>query len=146
MKNVLKGSRALLVGGALLTGALTVTAAGTATAAPQSSGDSAVSSSRGVAGAPAPSATVATYTVNVWARVNHRTGPHTSSSLIGTLGTGDNPHQAQCWIYGDTVTAEGYTNNIWIKAYNKAAKKWGYSSAIYFKGDKRANLPYSAKC
>lgn len=145
MKHAIKRSRALLVGGALLTATLTATA-GTASAAPQETGDTAAASGRSVAGAPAPSATAATYTVNIWAKVNHRTGPHTSSSLIGHLGTGDNPHQAQCWIKGDKVTAEGYTNDIWIKAYNKAAKKWGYSSAIYFKGNERANLPAGAKC
>lgn len=142
MKKVMTRPRALIVGGALLAGALTATA-GTATAAPQPSGDTAVSTGRAAAVA-APSATAASYTVNVWARVNHRTGPHTASSLIGTLGTGN--HAALCWTYGDTVTAEGVTHNIWIKVYNYAAEKWGYSSGIYFTGDKRGNLPLSAQC
>lgn len=143
MNSVIKRSRALVVGGALLAGVLTASAS-TASAAPRPAGDTAVATDRSATATP-PTA-LATYTVYVWARVNHRTGPYTSSSLIGTLGTGDNPHAALCWAYGDTVTAEGYTNNIWIKAYNKAAQRWGYSSAIYFKGDKRANLPVSAQC
>lgn len=137
--------RALIVGGALLAGALTLTA-GSASAAPRPTRDAAADGARAVAAAPAPSAAAATYTVNIWATVNQRSGPHTTSGLIGTLGTGDNPHKAQCWIYGDTVTAEGYTNNIWLKVQNKASGKWGYSSAIYFKGDTRGNLPVSAKC
>ncbi|MFD0025965.1 SH3 domain-containing protein [Streptomyces sp. NPDC058382] len=138
-------SRALIAGGALLAGALTVTA-GVASAAPQPSGDAAVSTSRAVAAVPAPSAAAATYSVNIWAQVNQRSGPHTGSAKIGTLGLADNPHKAQCWIVGDTVTAEGYTNNIWLKVQNKDGGSWGYASAIYFKGDKRGNLPASAKC
>ncbi|MFE6975560.1 SH3 domain-containing protein [Streptomyces sp. NPDC057682] len=137
-------SRALAVGGALLAGVLAA-GAGTASAAPRVSGDTAAGASR-TAAAAAPSAAAATYTVNIWAQVNQRSGPHTTSTKIGTLGLADNPHYAQCWTYGDKVVAEGYTNNIWLKVQNKASGKWGYSSAIYFKGNERGNLPVSAKC
>ncbi|MEV0040306.1 hypothetical protein [Streptomyces sp. NPDC050804] len=50
-----------------------------------------------------------------------------------------------CWTYGQTITAEGYTNNIWIQV-RYTDNSVGYSSAIYFQGDNRGNLPVSANC
>ncbi|MEU3604299.1 SH3 domain-containing protein [Streptomyces sp. NPDC035033] len=80
----------------------------------------------------------------VWKDVNHRTGPSGSYSIIGKLYAG-NSYAVSCWKYGESVTAEGTTNNVWILARNGSGR-WGYSSAIYFSGDKYANLPQSAKC
>ncbi|MFB9392613.1 hypothetical protein ACFPM3_28660 [Streptomyces coeruleoprunus] len=84
------------------------------------------------------------YTRTIWKRVNQRVAPTNKSRLMGTLGP--TPHTVKCWRYGQTVKAEGHVNNVWIYVKNKASGKWGYASAIYFKGNKYANLPKSAKC
>ncbi|MEU2505452.1 SH3 domain-containing protein [Streptomyces sp. NPDC007863] len=80
----------------------------------------------------------------VWKTVNHRLLPSGDGRIIGKLYAGVS-YPVSCWKYGESVTAEGTTNNVWILARNGSGV-WGYSSAIYFSGDKYANLPASAKC
>ncbi|MFJ8662121.1 hypothetical protein [Streptomyces sp. NPDC093795] len=87
---------------------------------------------------------LALYSRNVWKTVNHRTGPAGTFTLIGKLYA-NNAYTVSCWRLGEVVTAEGTTNNVWIYARNSAGR-WGYASAIYFSGDKYANLPSSARC
>lgn len=87
---------------------------------------------------------LATYSRKVWKDVNHRSGPWTYYSIIGKLYA-NHYYTVSCWKYGETVTAEGTTNNVWIYSRNGNGR-WGYASAIYFSGDKYANLPSSARC
>ncbi|MFG3495137.1 hypothetical protein [Streptomyces sp. NPDC047928] len=126
----------------------TAGAASAGTAAPAAAGDTAAAARAGVVqaeGAKAERAQArATYTRTIWKRVNQRAAATNKSRLMGTLGP--TAHAVRCWKVGQTVKAEGYTNNVWIYVKNKASGKWGYASAIYFKGDKYANLPKSAKC
>ncbi|MFG3408420.1 SH3 domain-containing protein [Streptomyces sp. NPDC048142] len=86
----------------------------------------------------------ALYARKVWKTVNHRTGPSGSYGVIGKLYA-NRYYTVSCWKFGQTVTAEGTTNSVWIYAKNGNGR-WGYSSAIYFSGNKYGNLPYSAKC
>jgi hypothetical protein len=86
----------------------------------------------------------ALYSREVWKTVNHRTGPSGSYALIGKLYANTN-YTVSCWKIGESVTAEGTTNNVWIYSKNGSGR-WGYSSAIYFSGNKYANLPSSARC
>ncbi|GHA70366.1 SH3 domain-containing protein [Streptomyces termitum] len=81
---------------------------------------------------------------NVWSTVNLRLYATGDSRLLGKL-YGGNSYAVSCWKYGQSVTAEGTTNNVWILA-RSGSGTWGYSSAIYFSGDKYGNLPASAKC
>ncbi|MGW0552220.1 SH3 domain-containing protein [Streptomyces altiplanensis] len=113
---------------------------GTAGAAP------AAASTQRAEGVPAadPVQVRALYSREVWKTVNHRTGPSGGYELIGRLYA-DTSYTVSCWRIGESVTAEGTTNNVWIYARNSSGR-WGYSSAIYFSGNKYANLPSSARC
>ena len=84
------------------------------------------------------------HTVVAWERANVRQTPRLSGKIVSYVAAG-NSYPASCWTKGDTVTAEGYTNDIWIKLPLKAGG-FGYVTAIYLKGDKYANLPESASC
>ncbi|MBA2810282.1 hypothetical protein E0500_023535 [Streptomyces sp. KM273126] len=85
-----------------------------------------------------------TYAATTWAAVTNRTCAYTSCGARTTLAA-NTTYVVNCWVYGETVRAEGYVNNIWLQV------RWtdgsvGYSSAIYFKGDARGNLPAGASC
>ena len=84
------------------------------------------------------------HTVVAWQRANVRQTPRLSGKIVSYVAAG-NSYPASCWTKGDTVTAEGYANDIWIKLPLKAGG-FGYVTAIYLKGDKYANLPASASC
>ncbi|MBB6437923.1 hypothetical protein [Streptomyces candidus] len=86
----------------------------------------------------------ATYSRKVWKTVNHRVSAHGDSTLIGKLYA-NTYYTVSCWRTGESVTAEGTTNNVWIYAKNSNGR-WGYASAIYFSGNKYADLPLSARC
>ncbi|MEV5981798.1 SH3 domain-containing protein [Streptomyces sp. NPDC052114] len=79
------------------------------------------------------------YTVVPYTGVNVRSLPKKDSAYLATLTAGRS-YQAYCWTHGETITDNGYTNDIWIGFAD------GFSSAVYFKGDKYANLPASAVC
>ncbi|MFD4374703.1 SH3 domain-containing protein [Streptomyces sp. NPDC058486] len=81
---------------------------------------------------------------NVWKDVNHRLYADGDSRRLGMLYA-NTSYAVSCWKYGESVTAEGTTNNVWILVRNGGGT-WGYSSAIYFSGNKYANLPASARC
>ncbi|MFF3835525.1 SH3 domain-containing protein [Streptomyces sp. NPDC002458] len=79
------------------------------------------------------------YTVVPYTGVNVRKLPTSDSAYLATLTSGRS-YQAYCWTHGQTVTDNGYTNDVWIAFAD------GYSSAVYFKGDEYAGLPASAEC
>ncbi|MEV7245999.1 SH3 domain-containing protein [Streptomyces sp. NPDC003236] len=79
------------------------------------------------------------YTVVPYTNVNVRKLPTKDSAYLATLTAGRS-YTAYCWTHGQTVTDNGYTNDIWIGFAD------GYSSAVYFRGDEYANLPASAQC
>ncbi|MGW6392001.1 SH3 domain-containing protein [Streptomyces sp. NPDC055103] len=87
---------------------------------------------------------LALYVRKVWKTVNHRVAPDGDSTKIGTLYA-NNYYTVSCWRYGESVTAEGTTNNVWIYSRNDSGR-WGYASAIYFSGNKYADLPSTARC
>ena len=84
------------------------------------------------------------HTVVAWHRANVRQTPRLSGKIVSHVAAG-NSYPASCWTKGDTVTAEGYTRDIWIKLPLKVGG-FGYVTAIYLKGDKYANLPASESC
>ncbi|MFD9098326.1 SH3 domain-containing protein [Streptomyces collinus] len=91
----------------------------------------------GAAAVAAPAET--SYTVVPYTDVNVRKLPTKNSAYLATLTAGRS-YQAYCWTHGQTITDNGYTNDIWIGFAD------GYSSAVYFKGDAYADLPVSAQC
>ncbi|WP_250402682.1 SH3 domain-containing protein [Streptomyces cellostaticus] len=94
----------------------------------------------GVPGAAAVAAPAETsYTVVPYTNVNVRKLPTAHSAYLTTLTAGRS-YRAYCWTHGQTVTDNGYTNDVWIGFAD------GYSSAVYFEGDAYAGLPASARC
>ncbi|MBD0418501.1 SH3 domain-containing protein [Streptomyces sp. TRM S81-3] len=81
----------------------------------------------------------APYAVEPYETVNVRSGPARSYAKVGSVAAGQ-PRGAYCWIRGETVSDNGYTNNVWVKLVE------GYVSAVYLKGDEYGGLPASATC
>ncbi|MFF5547641.1 SH3 domain-containing protein [Streptomyces olivaceoviridis] len=90
-------------------------------------------------GTAAAAAGETSYGVVPYENVNVRKLPTKDSAYLATLTAG-RTYRAYCWTHGQTITDNGYTNDIWIGFAD------GYSSAVYFKGDAYANLPASAQC
>lgn len=84
------------------------------------------------------------YEVVAWQHANVRDAPSSSGKIVSYVEAG-NSYPASCWIRGQTVNAEGRTNDIWIMLPLRAGG-FGYVSAIYLKGDKYADLPSGASC
>ncbi|RII17114.1 hypothetical protein DSC45_15230 [Streptomyces sp. YIM 130001] len=80
----------------------------------------------------------------VWDNVNVRDLPDTGSKKVATLKAGKT-YTTVCWGHYQTVKSDGYTNDIWIMVW-AGDTKLGWASAIYFKGDEKADLPKSNKC
>ncbi|MEV5551103.1 SH3 domain-containing protein [Streptomyces sp. NPDC052309] len=84
-------------------------------------------------------ALAAPYAVEPYETVNVRSGPARSYAKVGSVAAGQ-PRGAYCWTRGETVSDNGYTNNVWVKLVE------GYVSAVYLKGDEYGGLPASATC
>ncbi|RFU83398.1 SH3 domain-containing protein [Streptomyces triticagri] len=80
----------------------------------------------------------------VWDNVNVRDLPDTGSKKVAMLKAGKT-YTTVCWGHYQTVKSDGYKNDIWIMVWANDTKL-GWASAIYFKGDEKANLPASNKC
>ena len=83
-------------------------------------------------------------TVTTWAEVNVRTCEATSCPIAWTLPP-ETTTIGICWPRGETVNAYGIYNNIWIKVSGMDGGRY-MASAIFFKGNERANLPYENDC
>jgi hypothetical protein len=85
-----------------------------------------------------------TYYATPYQNNNNRTCPYTSCGIRSVLQA-NVAYLANCWTYGQTISDNGYVNDIWIQIrYTDGSI--GYSSAVYMKGDERANLPQWASC
>ncbi|MER7490781.1 hypothetical protein ABTY20_33860 [Streptomyces sp. NPDC126497] len=92
-----------------------------------------------VSASTSPQDVQAAYTVTAWARANVRSCPYTSCSIVSHVVAGGS-YSANCWVWGQTITAEGYTNGRWARL-NLRAGGYGYVSNIYLNGDEYAGLP-----
>ncbi|NEC86151.1 SH3 domain-containing protein [Streptomyces sp. SID12501] len=81
----------------------------------------------------------APYAVVPYETVNIRSGPWRSEGIVGTAPANE-PRGAYCWTTGETITDNGYSNNVWVKLVE------GYVSALYLKGNEYGDLPASAVC
>ncbi|MGV9251210.1 peptidoglycan DD-metalloendopeptidase family protein [Streptomyces sp. NPDC003697] len=79
-----------------------------------------------------------TTTVTAWADANVRSCASTSCAVVSTVYAGQS-YPAQCWVTGQTVTAEGITNNKWVRLPLNAGGA-GYVSGIYLKGDETGGV------
>uniref|UniRef100_A0AAU2JKJ7 SH3 domain-containing protein n=1 Tax=Streptomyces sp. NBC_00049 TaxID=2903617 RepID=A0AAU2JKJ7_9ACTN len=72
-------------------------------------------------------------TVTAWAEANVRSCAWRSCSAVSKVHAGGS-YPASCWTTGESVTAEGVTNDKWVRL-PLAAGGVGYVSGIYLKGD-----------
>ena len=81
------------------------------------------------------------YNFTTWGNgVNVRSAPKLSASVVTTL-PGPTQVFVECQVQGDTVTANGYTNNWWSKLRDQG----GYMTNIYI-DDPNAKLPGVPDC
>ncbi|MFI7357189.1 SH3 domain-containing protein [Streptomyces avidinii] len=72
-------------------------------------------------------------TVTAWAEANVRACARRACDIVSKVYAG-NSYPASCWVTGESVTAEGVTNDKWVRL-PLAAGGVGYVSGIYLKGD-----------
>ncbi|MFK0020067.1 SH3 domain-containing protein [Streptomyces sp. NPDC090798] len=106
--------------------------------------------SAGTASAAAPTgptrqAAYETYTVVPVVDATIRSGPGNGHPAIGRLRAGYS-YPAFCWLSGETVVDHGSTSHIWIHLSGGPGVGNGWVSALYLRGDERADLPASAQC
>ncbi|MCX4595107.1 SH3 domain-containing protein [Streptomyces sp. NBC_01549] len=87
----------------------------------------------------------ATYPVVPIVDAPTRSGPGNGYPAIGTLRPGYS-YPALCWLSGETEVDHGSTSHIWIYVSGGAGIGNGWVSALYLRGDERADLPASAQC
>jgi hypothetical protein len=80
--------------------------------------------------------------VTAWGRANVRSCPRVSCDVVSYV-VANETYPATCWTVGDKVTAEGITNDKWVKL-PLAAGGTGFVSAIYLKGDETGGV--KARC
>lgn len=79
--------------------------------------------------------------VTPYTNVNVRDAPTTiKSDVLFTFYAGDFL-DAACWSTGQTISAHGYTNNVWIRLYNPGGSRTEWVSAVYLVGDSHADVP-----
>jgi hypothetical protein len=84
------------------------------------------------------------YAVTTWHRANVRACASTKCKKE-TEVKANKTYVANCWAKGQKVHYGKYTNNVWL-AIRYTNGDHGWASAIYFKGNKYANLPAKARC
>ncbi|TWP52186.1 SH3 domain-containing protein [Lentzea tibetensis] len=84
------------------------------------------------------------YHVTAWHDVNIRSCEARSCPVVGHIEAGER-HIAYCWTDGETISDFGITNNIWLMVSRQDGGRW-LASAVYFQGDRYANLPADAHC
>ncbi|MFF2993440.1 peptidoglycan DD-metalloendopeptidase family protein [Streptomyces sp. NPDC057950] len=77
-------------------------------------------------------------TVTAWADANVRSCASTSCAIVSRVYAGQS-YPAQCWVAGQTVTAEGITSDKWVLLPLNAGGN-GYVSGIYLKGDETGGV------
>lgn len=82
--------------------------------------------------------------VTAWADAEVRTCEALSCPVDHVIPAGSSTFGI-CWTRGQAVYDHGIYNNIWIMVSMKGGDRY-LASAIYFKGNERANLPYENDC
>jgi hypothetical protein len=77
-------------------------------------------------------------TVTAWAEANVRSCASTSCNAVSKVYAGQS-YPAHCWTVGQSVTAEGVTNDKWVRLPLNAGGV-GYVSGIYLKGDETGGI------
>jgi hypothetical protein len=130
-----------LVAATLLGGAATAAAATSPNAVPS---PNAVAKPSATA---KPNGRVDNVKVWAWHDVNVRQScPSTSCPIdpVDKLNAGDWAW-GLCWQHGETITAYGITNDIWVEISLEDGLA-RYVSAVFLTGDKYGNLPATAEC
>ena len=51
-----------------------------------------------------------------------------------------------CWQWGESITDNVYTNDVWVSTGKKGDRYSYWISAVYLKGDKYANMDWLDNC
>ncbi|MFM9441375.1 SH3 domain-containing protein [Streptomyces acidiscabies] len=51
-----------------------------------------------------------------------------------------------CWQWGESITDNGYTNDVWVSTGRKGDRYSFWVSAVYLKGDKYADMVWEDNC
>ncbi|THA76806.1 hypothetical protein [Streptomyces sp. A0592] len=90
----------------------------------------------------APSGTSG-YATTVQAKSNVRSGPFLAAQIHGTT-TKVTAASIDCWLDGDTVTAGGYTTNVWyrgtVAGYNRN-NAWVWGGNVNVGADPAPGIP-----
>ncbi|GAA3435988.1 hypothetical protein [Kutzneria kofuensis] len=85
--------------------------------------------------------------VTAWHDVNARQGCAATTCPVDPLWSmkaGDS-RPGICWRHGETITAYGITNDIWVVVSLEDGMSRNVS-AVFLTGDKYANLPADVEC
>jgi hypothetical protein len=85
--------------------------------------------------------------VTAWHDVNARLGCAATTCPVDqakSMKAGESA-PGYCWRRGESVTAYGITNDIWVLISLEDGGR-RFASAVFLKGDKYANLPATAEC
>ncbi|MFI9380718.1 hypothetical protein [Kutzneria sp. NPDC052558] len=85
--------------------------------------------------------------VTAWHDVNARLGCAATTCPVDkakSLKAGESA-PGYCWKHGESVTAYGITNDIWVLISLEDGGR-RFASAVFLEGDKYANLPATAEC
>ncbi|WP_308310445.1 M23 family metallopeptidase [Streptomyces sp. CC210A] len=76
--------------------------------------------------------------VTAWATANVRSCASTSCGVVSSVHANES-YPANCWVKGQLVNAEGYSNDKWVQLPLRAGGV-GYVSAIFLKGDETGGV------
>lgn len=85
-----------------------------------------------------PGSSGGTVTVTAWAQANVRSCAWTTCTIVSQVYA-NQTYPAVCWTLGERVTAEGITNDRWVKL-PLVAGGYGYVSGIYLVGDQTGGV------
>ncbi|MET7968726.1 SH3 domain-containing protein [Micromonospora sp. NPDC005305] len=85
-----------------------------------------------------PGSSGGTVTVTAWAQANVRSCATTTCAVVSQVYA-NQTYPAVCWTVGEKVTAEGVTNDKWVKL-PLVAGGYGYVSGIYLTGDQTGGV------
>lgn len=77
--------------------------------------------------------------ITTYERVNVRDYP-TSKSAWEDVYPANFTVLGLCWDWGETITDNGYTNDVWVATGKKGSRYSYWVSAVYLKGDKYGGL------
>lgn len=77
--------------------------------------------------------------VTAWAHGEVHAGPAMGERVVSVVNA-NYSYNAECWVEGDLVNAQGISNRNWVKLRLNSGGE-GFVSAIFLKGNDKGNVP-----